>query len=225
MISRNINEPIILSSKPNKIRFYFSLLLPILMIGLGLHEFIEDGQVLFFLAGIALFTASWFFRFKNETYITHKAVYQRVSSKKYETFRLSDLSYACFEDDVVYCIFGEQGDECYSISNDANNFEEIRAHLEQLSQKHLPYHRYEFALRSEMSFADKLGCLDCASIFGFSGVINWTTERTRWSFFSRQLPEIAVCPSCKKEGRVIVSRTGLVTPHGLKSMNRLYKNS
>ena len=127
MISRDINEPIILSSKPNEISFYFSLLLSILMIGLGLYEFHEDGQVLIFLAGIALFTANWFFRFKNETYITQKAIYHRLSSKKYETFRLSDLSYAWFDDDVVYFIFGVEGEKSYSISNDAKNFEEIRA--------------------------------------------------------------------------------------------------
>ena len=225
MISEDINEPIILISKPNKMSFYFSQILPVIMIALGLHLFLEDGQFLIFLAGLALFYLNWLRRFKDETYITDEAIYQRVGSRKYETFRYSDLSYSYFDEDVVYFIFDVEGAESYSISNDANNFEDIRAYLEQISQKYLPYHRYEIASRSEMSYTDTLGCLECTSIFGYSGVTQWKTEKTKWSFFRKHLPEIAVCPSCKKEGRVIVSRTGQVTIKGLRSMNQLGKKS
>ena len=224
-MSKDINEPIILSSKSNDISFYLSLLLPFLLIGLGLYAFLEDGDILIFLSGAALLLVSWLLRFRNETYITQASIYQRVSSRKYETFRFSDLSYTYFEDDIVYFIFGAEGAEAYSISNDANNFEEIKEHLEQISKKHLPYHKYEFALRSELSLTDKLGCLDCCSIFGYSSITHWTTEKTRWSFLRKRLPEIAVCPSCKKEGRIIVSRTGQVTIQGLKSLNDLSKKS
>ena len=225
MISKDINEPIILSSKPNDMSFYLSLLIPLLLIGFGLYLFLENREILVFLIGVATFLIQLRRRFRNETYITQDSIYQRFSKHKYKFFRFTDLSYTLFSDDMVYFIFGEEGDDNYSISNDANNFEDIRKHLEQVSQKHLPYHKYEPALRSELSLSDKLGCLDCSRTFGYSSIINWTTEKTRWSFLRKKRPEIPVCPSCKTEGRVIVSRTGKVTPQGLKSLNNLHKNS
>lgn len=225
MILEDINEPIILGSKPNDISFYLSLLLSFLLIGFGLYLFLEDGQILIFLIGAVLFLVTLRRRFRNETYITQESIYQRISLRKYKVFRFSDLSYSIFTDDRVYFIFGEDGAEDYSIENDANNFEGIREHLDQISQKHLPYHKYGFALRSELSLSDKLGCLDCCSIFSYSEITHWTTEKTRWSFLRQQMPEIAACPSCQKEGRVIVSRTGQVTTQGLKSLNDLSKKS
>lgn len=225
MMSEDINEPIIISSKPNDINFYLSLILPLLFTGLGLYLFLENRQILALLIGGALLFVKLRRRFRNETYITQQSIYQRVSSKKYETYRFSDLSYSIFTDEMVCFIFGQEGSETYSISDDANNFGKIRMYLEQVSKKHLPYHKYEFALRSELSLSDKLGCLDCHSIFGYSSITHWTTEKTPWSFLRKNLPEIAVCPSCKKEGRVIVSRTGQVTTQGLKSLNELSKKS
>lgn len=225
MNSRYINEPIILSSKSGEVSFYVSLILPILLMGFGLYIYLEDGEFLTFLAGLAAFSVYWLLRSKEETYITCKAIYQRAGSENYETFLFSDLSYAWFDDDTVYFIFGVEGARAYTISDDAKNYQEIRAYLEQVSQKHLSYHRYEFAFRSELSSTDRLGCLECQSIFGYSSVSHWKTEKTRWSFLRLQKPEIAVCPSCQEEGRVIVSRTGRVTTQGLKSLNDLSKHS
>jgi len=225
MISSDINEPVILSSKSNGLSFYLSLFVPILLIGLGAKEFLEGENIFTFLIGIVTFGIFWLLRSKRETHITRKAIYKRVSSKKYETFRFSDLSYSWFTDDIVYFIFGLDGAKAYSISNDANNYEDIRTYLETVSQKHLPYHRYEFALRSELSSTDKLGCLECESIFRYSAVTHWKEEKTKWSFLGKQTPEIPVCPSCKKEDCVIVSRTGKVTIQGLKSLNELRRNS
>ena len=214
-----INEPVILSSKSSEISFYASLIYPILLIGLGLYVYLEKGEVLPFLLGLAAFLASWLFRSKDETYITREAIYYRVRSGKCDIFRFSDLSCTWFDEDTVDFLFGREGTQIYSISDDARNYEEIRAYLEQVSKKHLSYHRYEFPFRSELSSKDKLGCLTCQSIFGYSSVTHWTNEKTSWSF---RKPEIAVCPSCKKEGSVIVSRTGRVTKQGLKSMNDFF---
>lgn len=225
MISDDINEPIIFSSKPSAISFYLTLLLPALLIGFGVYAYFEDGEFLVLLAGLAILSANWLLRFKEENYITGKAIYKRVGSAAYDTFLFSDLSYTWFADDTVYLMFGVDGAKVYSISNDARHYDEIRNYLEQVSQKHLPHHRYEFAFRSELSSTDKLGCLECQSIFGYLRVYQWKTEKTKWSFLKIRKPEIAVCPSCKKEGRVIVSRTGHITTQGLKSLNDLSKHS
>ncbi len=221
----DINEPIILSSKSGEVEFYTSLILPLFLTGFGFFDYLREGKFLFLIAGLAAFIGIWIFKSIDETYITREAIYNRDGNGNFENYRFSDLSYAWFDDDVVYFIFGKKGDRVYSILSDAKHYEDIRAYLEQVSQKHLPYHRYEFATRSQLSPTDRLGCLECQSIFGYSKVTHWKTEKSWWSFLIKLKPEIAVCPSCKKDGRVIVSRTGRVTADGLKSLNELSKQA
>jgi len=203
MFIDEINEPVILSLKESKLRFYLSLLLPTLLIGFGLY------------------LVNWHGRYKNETYITESAIYKRTGKRKYRVGHFSDLDYAYFEyEDSTYLMFGPEGSNDYMIMDHDKNYDEIKAFLQNVSLNTLAHHRYEYAQRNEISVGDKLGCLDCKSKFEFSAITKWADEKSR-KIFKIKKPNIAVCPSCKAEGTVVVSRIGKITTDGLKSLSAL----
>jgi len=221
MFIDEINEPVILSLKESKLRFYLSLLLPTLLIGFGLYLVFEHHEVMLLLLGGILAGLNWHGRYKNETYITESAIYKRTGKRKYRVGHFSDLDYAYFEyEDSTYLMFGPEGSNDYMIMDHDKNYDEIKAFLQNVSFNTLAHHRYEYAQRNEISVGDKLGCLDCKSKFEFSAITKWADEKSR-KIFKIKKPNIAVCPSCKAEGTVVVSRTGKITTDGLKSLSAL----
>ena len=221
MISSEINEPIILSSKESDSRFYLSLLLPFLIIGIGLYLFFVFREFTLLLSGAIFVGFKWRGRYRNETYITRDAIYKRLGKRKYRVSRFSDLDYAYFGNtESAHLMFGPEGSTDYMIMDHDKNYDEIRAFLQNVSLKTLAHHRYEYAERKDISVGDNLGCLNCKSKFGFSAITIWADEKTR-NIFKIKKSNIAVCPSCRTEGMVVVSRTGQITNEGLTSLAAL----
>jgi len=221
MTSSEINEPIILSSKKSDTQFYLSLFLPTFLVGNGLYLFFESREVILLLSGIALAWLNWRGRYKNEIYLTQVAIYKRLGKRKYRSSLFSDLDYAYFEnEDSIFLMFGPEGTNDYMTMNHEKNYDEIQAFLQNVSLNSLPHHRYEYVDRENISDGDKLGCLDCKSKFGFSAITKWADEKSR-NIFRVTKSNIAVCPSCRVEGTVVVSRAGNVTNEGLKALSAL----
>lgn len=220
MISTDIDGPIILSSKDSAFGFYYSIAITAFFFGVGVYAFFKDGTVGILALSILLVVFSLRRPFRGETHITRNAIYKRVGYRKYKTFLFSNLVYAFFEDEKsVSLIFGSFKDEDFIISDDKKNYDAIREYFEKVSQKNLPHHGYEIVEKSQISQSDELGCLNCLKIFSYSAVKNWSNEKTGW--IKKRASVTPTCPFCQKNGRIIVSRSRRITPHGLQSLSAL----
>jgi len=221
MISSDINEPIIESSNAIRVQTYIALSVTALVFSAGIYAFLQEGSLWILGFSMFLFAINMRDLFRDDVHVTRKAIYRQIGYKKYQILAFSDLTYAFFEDaDAAYLGFGTEVLTDFIITDQHHNFAKLKALLRQTSQIHLKHHGYIIADRESLSRTDNLGCLDCKKQFAYSDIKQWSVETTGW-LFKKTKTEQPICPSCRKENSLVVSKAGKLTGEGLQSMNAL----
>lgn len=167
----------------------------VFLIGLAILFLFWDANLLLAFGLVAFGILSlWQFR-KNEISLNGSILERRDWLWRRQEISLADLQGMKFNwDGAVELRFNGRN---ITISNDTRNLKNIAAALKAQAKVHIPYHEYTLVKRADLKRDQKLGCLDCHSIFNKNEVKSWKHLPKSILSGRKAEPFYAVCPSCQ----------------------------